>query len=132
MLFLDANALGQSHLNIGQRSLTALLGYGVVFAGLLVLMAIVFIMGAVFKATKKKAAEKAKAVRPAMPQRKVKTEPAPEPVPAGPAAPGSAGQVKRFDVPDKEAAMIMAIVADSLGKPLNELRFKSIKEVKEK
>ena len=27
--------------------------------------------------------------------------------------------------------MIMAIVADSLGKPLNELRFISIKEVKD-
>ena len=27
--------------------------------------------------------------------------------------------------------MIMAIVADSLGKPINELRFISIKEVKE-
>jgi hypothetical protein len=26
--------------------------------------------------------------------------------------------------------MIMAIVADKLGKPLNELRFRSIKEVK--
>ena len=40
------------------------------------------------------------------------------------------GEFKRFDVPDKEAAMIMAIVADQMGKPLNELRFKSIKEVK--
>ena len=27
--------------------------------------------------------------------------------------------------------MIMAIVADTLGKPLNELRFKSIREVKD-
>ena len=44
---------------------------------------------------------------------------------------GSAGHVKRFDVPDKEAAMIMAIVADQLKKPLNELHFVSIKEVKE-
>ena len=31
----------------------------------------------------------------------------------------------------RDAAMIMAIVADSLGKPLNELRFISIKEVKD-
>ena len=45
-------------------------------------------------------------------------------------APGTAGEVKRFGVPDKEAAMIMAIVADQMGRPLNELRFKSIKEVK--
>ena len=34
------------------------------------------------------------------------------------------------DVNPKTAAMIMAIVADKMGKPLNELRFISIKEVK--
>ena len=34
------------------------------------------------------------------------------------------------DVEPKTAAMIMAIVANKLDKPLNELRFISIKEVK--
>ena len=35
------------------------------------------------------------------------------------------------DIPDYQmAAMLMAIVAHKLNKPLNELRFKSIKEVK--
>ena len=61
--------------------------------------------------------------------------PAPAPTPAAPAveapkAPGSAGQLKLHDVEPKTAAMIMAIVADKMGKPLNELRFISIKEVK--
>ena len=51
--------------------------------------------------------------------------------PEKPLAPGSAGHIKRFDVPDKEAAMIMAIVANKLDTPLNELHFVSIKEVKE-
>lgn len=46
-----------------------------------------------------------------------------------PAAPGSAGQVKLHSVPPKTAAMLMAIVADKTGKPLNQLRFISIKEV---
>ncbi len=46
-----------------------------------------------------------------------------------PVAPGSAGQVKLHDVEPKTAAMIMCIVADKLQKPLNELRFVSIKEV---
>ena len=46
-----------------------------------------------------------------------------------PAAPGSAGQIKIHNVPPKTAAMLMAIVADKMGKPLNELRFISIKEV---
>ena len=45
-------------------------------------------------------------------------------------APGAAGQLKMHDVEPKTAAMLMAIVADKMGKPLNELRFISIKEVK--
>ena len=49
---------------------------------------------------------------------------------SAPAAPGSAGPVKLYDVEPKTAAMLMAIVADKMGKPLNELRFISIKEVK--
>jgi len=49
--------------------------------------------------------------------------------PERPAAPGSAGQVKLHGVAPKTAAMLMAIVADKMGKPLNELRFISIKEV---
>ena len=48
---------------------------------------------------------------------------------AAPEAPGSAGAVKLHNVEPKTAAMLMAIVADKLGKPLNELRFVSIKEV---
>ena len=65
--------------------------------------------------------------------------PAAAPVAAAPAAyadapkkvaPGSAGELKLYDVEPKTAAMIMAIVANQMGKPLNELRFKSIKEVK--
>ena len=124
MLMLDANALGLSHLDMGTRVLTALLGYGVVFLGLLMLMAIVAIMGAIFKAKAKRTAIAAPAQ-----QAKVATA-APAPVIEAKTAPGTAGEVKRFGVPDKEAAMIMAIVADQMGRPLNELRFKSIKEVK--
>ena len=47
-----------------------------------------------------------------------------------PTAPGSAGALKLHDVEPKTAALLMAIVANKLGKPLNELRFLSIKEVK--
>lgn len=59
----------------------------------------------------------------------VVVEPVPEVVAQKPTAPGSAGQVKLHNVPPKTAAMLMAIVADKMGKPLNELRFISIKEV---
>ena len=48
----------------------------------------------------------------------------------GELAPGSAGEVFLCCVPEREAAIIMAIVADKMGKPLNEIRFKSIKEVR--
>ena len=55
-----------------------------------------------------------------------------ESAPAAPesTAPGTAGKLKLHDVEPKTAAMIMAITADKLGKPLNELRFISIKEIK--
>ena len=43
-------------------------------------------------------------------------------------AKGSVGEVKLYDVDDKTAAIIMAIVADKLEAPLNELRFHSIRE----
>ena len=54
-----------------------------------------------------------------------------EAVPEAPKAeaPGSAGAIKLYNVEPKTAAMLMAIVADKTGKPLNELRFISIKEV---
>ena len=59
----------------------------------------------------------------------VVVEEAPAPVVEAKTAPGSAGGVKLYNVEPKTAAMLMAIVADKLGKPLNELRFISIKEV---
>ena len=46
-----------------------------------------------------------------------------------PTAPGSAGKLKLHNVEPKTAAMVMAIVSDKLQKPINELRFVSIKEV---
>ena len=46
-------------------------------------------------------------------------------------APGSSGNVKLYNVDDRTAAMVMAIVADEMKTPLNELRFISVKEVSE-
>ncbi len=123
-IMMDVAASG-SMLPFGDNVLTAILGYGVVFMGLMILMAIVYGMGAIFKA----AANRRKPL-PAAPAPKG-SRLAPKAEPEGEPAPGTAGEVKLFDVPDKEAAMIMAIVASQTGKPLNELRFKSIKEVKE-
>ena len=58
-------------------------------------------------------------------------EEAPAPVKEVKTAPGSAGELKLHNVEPKTAAMLMAIVADKLNRPLNELRFTSIKEVEE-
>ena len=102
-----------------------ILGYLVVFVGLTLLMCVVMIMGKIMVSVQNKDKAAAPAVEAPAP-----AAPAAPAAPSAPPAPGSAGEVKLFDVPDKEAAMIMAIVADKMGKPLNELRFKSIKEVK--
>ena len=109
------------NISIADAGIVTLLGYAVVFIGLILLMAVMMIMGAIMVSRAKKAAAAA---------------PAAAAVPAAPAAPkapapGSAGELKLYDTDPRDAAMVMAIVADTLGKPLNELRFKSIKEVKE-
>ena len=107
------------NMNFGDAGLYAGLGYLVVFFGIVLLMIVVMIMGKLFVA----AENRKKAAAPAAPVA--------EPVaPVIPEAPGTAGQLKLHDVEPKTAAMVMAIVADKLGKPINELRFISIKEEK--
>ena len=110
------------NLSILDAGIVALLGYAVVFFGIVLLMGVVMAMGKIFVALD----EKNKTAAPA-------AEPAPVAAPAAapaPVAPGTAGALKLHDVEPKTAAMIMAIVANKMGKPLNELRFISIKEVK--
>ena len=113
--------------NIGivDAAIVAVLGYAVVFFGLILLMGVIIIMGKAFMAKDAKAAAKAAAAKEILASVPVATPAAPE----SPAAPGTAGQLKLHDVEPRTAAMIMAIVADKMGKPLNELRFISIKEV---
>ena len=114
-----------ANLSIGDAGILALLGYGVVFLGLISLMVVVIIMGKIFSL--KKGEKKAKEAPAAAPVAAPAVAPAPV---EAPVAPGTAGPLKTYDVPPKTCAMLMAIVADKMGKPLNELRFISIKEVK--
>lgn len=109
-----ANILSDG-LGHGAAGLIALLGYAIVFFGLVLLQIVVILLGKAFTAKKKKPAQNTAEVPV---------------ISKAPVAPGSAGQLNIHDVPPKTAAMIMAIVANELGKPLNELRFISIKEVK--
>ena len=117
-------AVDLENISLLNAGIVALLGYAVVFFGLILLMIVITILGKAFVAAEnKKKAETAAPVAAAAPAAPV--------APAAPAeAPGTAGQLKLHDVPPKTAAMLMAIVADKMGKPLNELRFISIKEVK--
>ena len=107
------------NISIPNAGIIALLGYLVVFLGLVMLMVVVMVMGRIMVARARKA--QAAAVAEAAP---VEAAPVAE-------APGTAGELKLYDTDPWDAAMIMAIVADTLGKPLNQLRFISIKEVKD-
>ena len=113
-------ATSRMTLDMGNNLLYAILGYLVVFVGLSLLMAVIVIVGKIMVANMKKPAE-----APAEAVVKAAVPEAPKQL-----APGSAGDVKLYDTDPRDAAMIMAIVADKLQKPLNELRFVSIKEVK--
>jgi sodium pump decarboxylase gamma subunit len=103
------NALGYS-----------VLGMSIVFLVLIMLIGVIKIMEAFINRNKQEEAGPAAAP----------SEPMPTPVAAKP-APGTAGELKLYNVEERDAAMVMAIVADKLGKPLNELRFISIREVTE-
>ena len=112
-----------SDISVGEAGVYALLGYAVVFFGIVRLMIVITAFGKYFASKDAKlAATAASAAQAAAP---VAPAAAPKAV-----APGSAGELALHDVEPKTAAMLMAIVADKMGKPLNELRFISIKEVK--
>ena len=118
-----------TNISIANAGIVAVLGYAVVFFGLILLMLVVMAMGKAFMAKDAKAAAPA-AAKAAAPAAVAVTEIPAALDPTNATAPGTAGQLKLYDTPPKTAAMIMAIVANQMGKPLNELRFISIKEVK--
>ena len=103
-----------TNISVGVALAYSVLGFAVVFLGLILLMIVIGIMARVMKTSQNKAAATAPAAAPA-PKAK---------------APGTAGEIMLHTVSDRDAAMIMAIVAHKMNRPLNELRFKSIKEVK--
>ena len=112
-----------SDISVGEAGVYALLGYAVVFFGIVLLMIVITAFGKYFASKDAKlAATAASAAQAAAP---VAPAAAPKAV-----APGSAGELALHDAEPTTAALLMAIVADKMGKPLNELRFISIKEVK--
>ena len=109
-----------SHLSTSEMLLNAGIVILVVFAVLFLMYILISLSGKIIQGITKVGAkeEPAKA--------------APAAAPAAPAAPEeefSSGSLKLKNCDEKTAAMIMAIVADDSGIPLEELVFKSIKLV---
>ena len=104
------------NISLADAGICAILGYMVVFFGLILLLIVTILFSKLFTAGEKKNQPIAVVEKPFAP-------------PELKAAPGSAGQLKLHNVEPKTAAMLMAIVANKMGKPINELRFISIKEV---
>jgi hypothetical protein len=116
------------HLTTAEMFMNAGIVILVVFGVLLLMYILISISGKIIQAitsTGKKKEEPKAAPAPAAPA---------APVPAAPASDEmfSSGSLKLKNCDEKTAAMIMAIVADDTGIPLNELVFKSIKLVEKK
>jgi len=105
-------------MGFGTALIYSLLGIAVVFSALVLLMVIIRLMTAIGDW-----AEKPKGPVKATVEHIPETPHVP--------APGSTGEVKLYDTDPRTAALIMAIIADELQTPINELRFISIREVKE-
>lgn len=118
--------LAITEMTVSESLVTAVLGIAVVMAVLALLAGIITVMSKVVSRMAKE--EQAPAPKAAA---------VPAPAPAAPAKPQgkpipetqSRGQCDLTTVDDKTAAMLMAIVADQMGEPLNTLRFTSIRPI---
>ena len=118
--------------------LLAVIGISVVFVVLIALMLIIWLMGKIFDGSEKLKEKHpewgdklANAKAKMMFWKKKETKESAESFEVQEVAEGTCGELKLINVSERDAAMIMAIVADSTGTPLNELRFVSIKKVEE-
>ena len=113
-------------MSFGNALLISLLGLGVVFFALVLIMCIILLMTKLSAAAERRTAPAPTAAPPAPAE-----APAVQPLTLTlPLAPGTAGNIKLYDTDPRTAAMLMAIVADESGIPLNELRFLSIREIR--
>ena len=137
-MFLSSVLNKDEALNPLDALLLAVIGIAVVFVVLIVLMLIIWLMGKIFDSSeslKQKHPEwgekigNAKAKMMFWKKSENTAEIAESEVKEY--ANGTCGDIKLINVTERDAAMIMAIVADETGTPLNELRFVSIKKVEE-
>lgn len=126
-------------LKVGDAALLALIGVAIVFVVLILLMLIVQLEGKIFEGSEKlrekhpEWSEKIQNVKQKMTFWKKKEQKQEEDTQNQEKqyAQGTCGELKLINTDERDAAMIMAIVADETNTPLNELRFKSIKRVEE-
>ena len=113
----------------------ALIGIAIVFVVLAFLMGVLYLLGLIMSKTANFAEKHPKyaafmqKVKGAFKPKKKKEELGKEEF--ADLAKGSCGDLVLVNTSERDAAMIMAIVADTLETPLNELHFKSIKLVGE-
>ena len=115
--------IGEFAMPLTDALLLALIGMSIVFGVLILLMGIIWVMG--------KLVEKLPAILAKMSKVFKKKKGQEESTEEAPKAKGTCGELVLINTEERDAAMIMAIVADTTGIPLNELRFKSIKRVDE-
>ena len=118
MSLMLAKIVETKKFELSEGFLYALIGFCLVLLVLAVLMGFIYLLSYVVR---KFDGRKKGTTAPAAPTESGATE----------LAPGSSGNVKLYNVDDRTAAMVMAIVADEMQTPLNELKFISIKEVTE-
>ena len=123
-------------LKVTDALLLALIGIAVVFIVLILLMLIVSLVGKIIDGSEKLKEkhpewnDKVQNLKAKMTFWKKDKEEETETV-EQPLAKGTCGELKLINTDERDAAMIMAIVADQTNTPLNELRFKSIKRVED-
>lgn len=123
-------------LKVTDALLLALIGIAVVFIVLILLMLIVSLVGKIFDGSEKLKEkhpewnDKVQNLKAKMTFWKKDKQEETETV-EQPLAKGTCGELKLINTDERDAAMIMAIVADQTNTPLNELRFKSIKRVED-
>lgn len=137
MMLLSGIFASDAKISVVDALILAVIGILIVFIVLIALMLIVTLVGKIFDGSEKLQKEhpewgdKIADIKCKMMFWKKKSKEDPEVAEPQPLASGTCGELKLINTEERDAAMIMAIVADSTGTPLNELRFKSIKKVED-
>ena len=116
--------IGEFAIPLTDALLLSVVGIAIVFAVLILLWGIIALMGKIVEKSPAMSAKMSKIFKKKKNSHEESTSEAPK-------AKGTCGELALINTDERDAAMIMAIVADTTGVPLNELRFKSIKRIDE-